>query len=541
LSRTRPENPAKSDETIDVGGFLFSLRTRELRDAAGADVPLRAQSAEVLALLAAAPGEVLSKDTLIDAVWPDTHVTDDSLVQCIADIRRALGDAGHRLVQTVPKRGYRLVASPPEAAPRTPTRFLSLGAALVVVLAAGAWALWRGPAGSADDVPTIAVLPFEDYSTGADKGFLSDAIAEGIITELARSRTYAVIARNSSFRYRDEPTEVRQIGADLGVDYILEGSQQKDGNRLKVTAQLISAADGRHLWANSYERDIGDLFTVQAEIILTLADRIGTRITRPVPGRDPDRVSALHNYLKGGAGMKQDFSAESSERLRDLSEMAVAIDPEAPYGYLGLAWAYRHDAVFGWHGRDRKTALQTALDYADRAIELAPEDADAHNARAQILAEMLRPEDAMASFDKAIELNPSDSDVLVASTAPLLYSGQFDEAIARIEKAKGIDPFYPDWFHWQMGWALWEKNDCPGALAAMRRMATIPPGAHRMLAGIYACMGDVENARAAFKVFYADSKPVTISEQRAEWQEIWTAPGSLDRWLAYMRLAGMPE
>ena len=138
-------------------------------------------------------------------------------------------------------------------------------------------------------MPRIAVLPFDDMSAGADKGYLSDAVAEGIITELSRSKTYAVIARNSSFKYRDQPTDARQIGHELGVDYLLEGSQQKIGDRLKVTVQLLDAGDGSDLWANTYNREIGDLFVVQEEIIRTLADRVGRRIERPCQRAMPRR------------------------------------------------------------------------------------------------------------------------------------------------------------------------------------------------------------------------------------------------------------
>ncbi|MCU9849060.1 winged helix-turn-helix domain-containing protein [Defluviimonas sp. WL0024] len=515
-------------------------------------MPLRSQSAEVLAFLAGQPGEVISKEALIAAVWPDTFVTDDSLVQCIADIRRALDDSDHRLVQTLPKKGYRLIAEPAAAAaadlriPRVlpPPPWRAVAVMTLVLLAVIAWQV-TGRASTkvavAGDAPTIAVLAFDDFSAGADRGFLSDAIAEGIITELARSHTYGVIARNSSFRYREAPADIRRIANELGVDYVLEGSQQKDGDRLKVTAQLIDAANGRHIWSNSYNREIGDLFTVQDEIIRTLADRVGQRIERPVPGRDPAGVSALHYLLQGIQTVRSDFSAESNATLRRLATRAVGVDPDAPYGHIGLAWAERHDAVFGWNGADRHAALERGLRHAERAIDLAPDNAETHYARARILSELMRHDEAAASFDKAIELNPSDSDVLVGSTDALLYVGRTDEAIARIERAKGIDPFHKDWFHWQMGWALWEKGDCDGALAAMRKMRKIFKGAHRMLAGIHACLGEDEKAQAAYRVFYADSAEPTIAEQRAEWQDVWTAPGSLDRWLEHMRIAGMRD
>jgi TolB-like protein len=402
---------------------------------------------------------------------------------------------------------------------------------------------WRTDPVSPSDIPRIAVLPFEDLSAGADKGYLSDAIAEGIITELARSKTYSVIARNSSFRYRDQPTTIRRIGQELRVDYVLDGSQQKQGSRLKVTAQLIDARDESHLWAQTYDREIADLFVVQDEIIRTLANRVKRKIERPLSLSDAAQVSALHYYLMGVAAVRKEFSAESVEQQRRLSLRAVEVDPDSQFGYIGLAWSYRHDAVFGTHQQEhnREEALKRAAENADKAIAIAPDDPEAQYVRARVHTEAGEVEQALVRFDLAIALNPSDSAFLVGSTIPLLYAGRFDEAIERIEQAKGIDPFYPDWFDWQLGWAYWEKNDCEAALAAMRRMSKIYAAAHRMLAGIYACLGMEMEAKDALAVFLKDSPGHSISKEREEWGKLWTAPGSLDRWIEHMRIAGLPE
>ncbi len=558
MSRKAPEIKPKSEETLTFSGFAFLTKGNQLRTVEGKAVDLRSQSAEVLSVLAARPGEIVSKDALMQAVWPDTFVTDDSLTQCIVDIRRALGDGEHAIVETLPKRGYRLNAGPSEeaypnaaaGAERARTRFSQRGfilAAIVLVAAAiGAYygvEIWRPAPVHSSDMPRIAVLPFEDFSAGADKGYLSDAIAEGIITELSRSKTYAVIARNSSFRYRGQPTDARQIGEELGVDYLLEGSQQKIADRLKVTVQLLNAGDGSHLWANTYNREIGDLFAVQEEIIRTLADRIGRRIQRPLPRSDASQVSALHYHLMGLAEIRNDHSAAGNKLLRQLNLKAIEADPNAQFGYIGLAQSYRNDAAFGWHEQEHTydEALKRATEYADKAILLAPDDAEAHHIRAEICTEAGEIEEVLARFDQAIALNPSNSDILVGSTTSLLSVGRTDEAIDRIEQAMGIDPFHPDWFHWQMGWALWEKNDCKAALTAMRKMPRIPGAAHRMLAAIHACLGNEREAKEALAVFLKDSPGESISKERGMWEKKWTAPGSLDRWIEHMRFAGLPE
>ena len=301
----------------------------------------------------------------------------------------------------------RRTQTPQPARNRAKTRFSQrsfiLAAIVLVAAAIGAYYgadIWRAAPVRSSDMPRIAVLPFDDMSTGADKGYLSDAVAEGIITELARSKTYAVIARNSSFRYRDQPIDARQIGDELGVDYLLEGSQQKIGDRLKVTAQLLNAHDGSHLWANTYNREIGDLFVVQEEIIRTLADRVGRRITRPWPQSGAARVSALRYYLMGFAVIQKDFSAAGTELQRQFSLKAIEADPNSQFGYIGLAHTYQRDAAFGWHQQEhsRDEALKRAAEYADKAILLAPDDANAHCARARIHTEAGEIEQAIARY-----------------------------------------------------------------------------------------------------------------------------------------------
>ena len=558
MSRKAPEIRTKSAETISLGDFVFLTKSKQLRTIGGRAVDLRSQSAEVLSVLAARAGEVVSKDALMQAVWPETFVTDDSLTQCIADIRRTLGDFRHVIVQTLPKRGYRLNTDPSDAAgantmagmgpakERVSPRNLVLAAVVLAAMAVGAYfgtQMWQSTPVRSTDMPRIAVLPFDDFSTGADVGYLSDAVAEGIITELSRSKSYSVIARNSSFRYRGQPTDVRRIGEELGVDYLLEGSQQKIGNRLKVTAQLLSTDDGSHVWANTYSREIGDLFVVQEEIIRTLADRVGHRIQRPLPRSDGARVGALHYYFMAGAEIEKDYSPAGNDRLQQLSLQAVEADPDAQFGYIGLAWAYRNAALFGWHPPEQsyEQALKQAAEYADRALLLAPDDAEAHNIRAKIHTETGEIGQALARYDQAIALNPSNSSTLVSSAAPLLFAGRVDEAIDRISQGMGIDPFHPDWFHWDMGWALWEKNDCQAALAAMQKMSRIPSGAHRMLAGIHACLGNEGEAREALAVFRKDSPGDSIREQRRKWEKSYNNPARLERWLNDMRIAGLPE
>jgi adenylate cyclase len=261
-----------------------------------------------------------------------------------------------------------------------------------------------------------------------------------------------------------------------------------------------------------------------------------------LPQSDAAQVSALRYVQLGFTENEKDFSAAGNELLRQFSLKAIEADPTSQYGYIGLAFSCRNDAVF-WHKQESNPdeALKRGAEYADKAILLAPDDANAHYARARIHTEAGEMEQAIAQYDQAIALNPSASNILEGSAHPLILTGRIDEAIARIKQAMGIDPFHPDWYHWDMGWALYEKNDCEAALAAMRKMPRITSGAHRMLAGIHACLGNEREAKEALAVFLKDSPGDSISKQRKQWEKNYTAPGALDRWIGHMRFAGLPE
>lgn len=542
-----------SDEIGFPSGQVFNLKTLSLQDVDGRPVSLRTQSAEVLACLARNPGATLGKDRIISEVWRDTFVTDDSLIQCIADIRRAVGDGDHKIVQTFSKKGYRLNVERPTtslsegtAEVRHRTRLRSIFTATtvfaLVALAFVLWLLARPEPLPEDALLSIAVLPFDDFSVGEDEGYLSDAIAEGIITQLARNKALRVIARNSSFLYRSTDKGTREIGEELGVRYVLEGSQQKSGDDLRVTVQLIDALSEEHIWANTYDQNISDLFAVQDLITRTVADRVGKQMEkRPLPEANGAKVSALHYQLQGIQSVRKNFSPEGVALLREFGLKSISADPTAPYGFIALAWSYRNDAVFGWNGMDRDEALTMAEQNADKAIELAPDDAEAHYIRARLHVERNEIDKAIIRYARAIELNPSESRILNGSADALLYVGRTDEGIDRIRQAMGIDPFHPDDFHWQMSWALWQNGDCESAETSMRRMDKIPAPAQRMFAATLACQGKIEEAKAALAIFLEGSNQNTLAGERERMLNLWTAPGALDRWIADLRLAGMPE
>src|SRR5262252_6694457 len=255
------------DYTLDV--VRGSLRSNDR------DIELRPKSFEVLRYLVENAGRLVSKDELIKTVWPNVIVTDDSLARCISEVRQAIGDNNQTMIKTVPRRGYRFTTTVAQlaskAAPSQQAKADLVGHV-------------RPNAGVSDsslaDRPSIAVLPFANLSGDVQQEYFSDGITEDIITELSRFSDLLVIARNSTFQYKGKAADIRQIARELSVRYVLEGSVRRAGDRVRVNAQLIDAVTGTHRWAERYDRDLSDVFSVQDEVARTIATILAAHVTK---------------------------------------------------------------------------------------------------------------------------------------------------------------------------------------------------------------------------------------------------------------------
>src|SRR3954454_7604316 len=293
--------PAGENEVLFFAGFALDLGRGQLRDADGTEIPLRPKSFDLLRVLTENAGRTLGKDILLDAVWPQVHVTEDSLVQCVRDIRRALRDEGGGILRTVARRGYLLdaevrrecnpsqsipkpvsqtpnvlpnaqsfVAAPRPTAPRHSSRNVVAAAmASVLIVAGGLWWLWPSPKAPSSATLTapvaaslsaprlsIVVLPFANLSNDPEQQYFADGITEDLTTDLSRLRNVLVISRNTSATYKDKHIEAKQLGRELGVRYVLEGSVRRSGNKVRVNTHLIYAENDAHLWADQFDGDI---------------------------------------------------------------------------------------------------------------------------------------------------------------------------------------------------------------------------------------------------------------------------------------------
>ena len=338
------------------------------------------------------------------------------------------------------------------------SRKMALAAIMVLVIVAGGLIGWNiylqqskkvEPASKEKmafplpDKPSIAVLPFDNMSGDSELQFFSDGLVEEIIHALTSVPEFLVIARNSTFTYKDKPVKVQQVSEELGVQYVLEGSVRKSGEKVRVTAQLIDALKGHHLWAETYDRNIEDLFAVQEEITVKVITELRDKITGSVQTRFAEPCSMnLEAYLKYLKAEKHFYrlNKEDNAIAKRLVEEAIALDPEYACAYSLLSGIHRLDVLLGSTNSPERS-LATAKQMVDKAIELNPTIAGPHGVLAHLYRAMGEHEKAIEAAEKAVTLGPNSILANGAMGMTLLYASRSEEAISFLEKTIRIDPF----------------------------------------------------------------------------------------------------
>jgi TolB-like protein len=392
-------------------------------------VQLPAKALDTLLVLIQRRAEVVTKEDLIKAVWPDAFVEEGNLSQSIHVLRRALGESveEHRYIVTVPGRGYRFVADVREIPEIKGDPASSL---------------------SASSLPSrvmLAVLPFEDISRQKDEEYFSDGLTEEMITQLGRMNPewLGVIARTSAMHYKDCDRTVQQIGCELGVSYVLEGSVRRVGRRVRVTAQLIQVADQTHLWAESYDCELGNILALQNDVACAIADEIRIKLRPQERARlgkvRPVNPEAYEAYLKGRYFWNK-RTKEALEKSVPCFERAIEKDPDYASAYAGLADSYCLLANTAYGALPPKEAFSKARVATLKALEIDKTLAEAHASLAQLDLYEFDWLAAERELRRSIELNPGFA---VAHHWYALYlsaKGRFKEALAEANRAYGLDP-----------------------------------------------------------------------------------------------------
>jgi len=411
------------------GDHVFDVERRELRRS-GEPVALEPQVFDLLVYLVRNRARVVSKDDLIENVWGGRIVSESTVTTRLNAARRAVGDSGatQTVIRTISRKGFRFVAEVREREE------------LITVAAA---ASQPQPTLALPDKPSIAVLPFENMSGDPEQEYFVDGMVEEIITALSRIRWLFVLARNSSFAYKGQTVDVKQVGRELGVRYVLEGSVRKFGNRVRITGQLIDAATGAHLWADRFDGSLEDVFDLQEKVASSVAGVIEPALqaaeTTRSAGRPTSDLTAYDLYLRGYA-MYLSSARQLPEALR-LMEQAIARDPH--YG-PALAWAAfccGRLLLDGLSDSDPAAYRIKGTDFARRALEMAGDDPVILANAAHALAHFGEDIDAMmALIDRALALNPNFARGWHVSAIFRLWAGQPDVAIKHAEASLRLSP-----------------------------------------------------------------------------------------------------
>jgi TolB-like protein/DNA-binding winged helix-turn-helix (wHTH) protein/Tfp pilus assembly protein PilF len=542
------------------GVYTLDLTRGSLR-AGDRLIELRPKSFGVLAYLVENAGRLVPKDELMAAVWSDVVVSDESLAKCVSEVRAALGDSDQRLVKTVPRRGYLLDApvspangtsdahlltsrevsetpsdegsGPPGVSRRARSgaharrKLVGLVAALLlisvaVVAVAVAWRRATGP--QMPDRPSIAVLPL---SNGDDpqRDYFSDGLTEDLITSLGRFRGLFVIGRASTFVYKGRHASAQEIGRQLGVRYLLQGSVRRDGDSVRITAQLIDATTAEQIWGESYDRAVTNIFAVQDDvtqnIVTTLVAHVDRSELARISRKPTTSLAAYDLYLRGKALITMrhgDSRGDMVAEARRLFEQALAADPSYAPAVQGLAYTYA--AAFLEPMRDGRLAaelrqhatIDRALVLAQHAVELDPYLAEAHATLAWVLHWQYRRDEARAEFGRALELNPNLADGRFAHL--LVHGGLASEAVAYMRRMMRQDPFPPPIYLSYLGNAYYMTGQYDAAYDTLRSGVERMPDYRALsvwLAAAAAQSGRDEEARKAARRVLSTAPNFTIS------------------------------
>jgi TolB-like protein/DNA-binding winged helix-turn-helix (wHTH) protein/Tfp pilus assembly protein PilF len=517
--------------SLRFGAYEFDLRSGELRKH-GIRIKLQEQPCQILAILLEHRGEMVTREQLQRRLWPsDTFVDfDHSLNTAVMRLREALSDSSEnpRFIETLPRRGYRFVApveektaSTNEASPAQPMEFgvsqttdskidsasspllpalpaiaakpekrvqwpkmVTVTLSVFAILLAGAFALryLKRPSlatATSSQLTSLVVLPFENLSADKDQAYFADGMTDELIAHLAKIRSLRVISRTSSMEYKGTHKTLSQIARDLNVDSVVEGTVLRSGDRVRITAELVQAATDRHLWAETYESQLGDILTLQSHVASAIVNEIRVKLTpeerAQLATTRPVSTQSYENYLKGRYYWNK-RSQEGLTKAIDYFQLAVEQDPNYALAYAGLADCYSiiGSAIVGTVPTAEVAPKARAA--ALKSLELDNTLAEAHTSLATVRFNYDWDWNAAASgFRRALELNPSYATAYQRNSLYLMSMGRTSESIAEMNRAHDLDPLSIS-TNFSLGWRLYMAREYDQAIEQLRNTIDMDPG-----------------------------------------------------------------
>lgn len=500
---------APKSRILLIGQGRYDLETGALTAADGAPIHLRKQSADVLAVLSSQAGEVVDREALVQAVWKEIATTDDSLIQCIGDIRRALGK---EVIETYPKIGYRLVAvaaSADRAAGRPRIRLRLIASVGAIMLFASGLGLWlTSGSGGIDNgmaaivppriVPdkTLAVLPFVNLGGGDELQFFGDGLSEDLTTDLAKIPDLTVIAYASSGDFPKAEAGFREIADNLGVRYLVRGTVRHSNDRVRINVSLIDPFEGVNVWAERFDRVRQDPFDVQEDVTHAIVEALSLSLEASVV---PSRVATdAYFMLLRGLEPLREGTIEGNARAREYFEKALDLEPDYARAHAYIAVTYGRDMMFDYAALSQRQSVQPGLQAAIAAIRLDPDIPNAYYALAILNLAIGENDKALAAARHSIQLNRNFAEGYAILAEAAAYGGDLDEAREAIQHAKRLHPHHPARFDWIEAHVHLQLGNAETARALLETTVEEAPGfaaAFVLLAVTYAELGEDERAK----------------------------------------------
>jgi TolB-like protein/Flp pilus assembly protein TadD len=517
-----PTEKCMSDRALRFGRYRLEPRFGLM--SGDREVRLTPKALALLSFIAGRPGEVITKEELFGAVWPEVAVGDAALVTCIQELRKALGDNARRprYIETLHRRGYRFIGK------MAPARKPAVEETAALPL---------------PDKPSIAVLPFDNMSGDPDQEHFADGMSEDLITGLARIHWLFVIARNSTFHYKSRAVDVKQVARELGVRYVLEGSVRRAGTRLRISAQLIDAVSGGHHWAERYDRELGDIFTVQDEITASVAAAIEPRVLAAeglrALSRSANDLGAWELVARAQTHFWRMTKADYGTAIAALERAVGAYPDYAPARSL-LGFCLVFAAHMGWNDRDRD--LTPGREHAARAIALDDRDPWGHIALGYCALMERRTEESIAALRRALDFNPNSASAHAHLSHGLAFSGRDREAIAHAHDAIRLSPLDPMMalFLGSIAVAHYTAGRYAEAVDYTTQATRLRPGfqgAHRLRCASLAQAGRIDEARSYLATVRREQPQLSLGWIRTHVP--YQTPELIERFLDGMRKSGL--
>ncbi len=517
--------PAKSKVT-GFGVYEFNVVTRELRKH-GMRVRLEGQPLIILEMLLERPGELVTREELRNKLWPGETFVDfeHSLNAGVKRLRAVLGDSAEqpRYIETQARRGYRFIAPlarvgavaeelanvPPASVERGQAGLTAWSwwliatiALCVVGLLGWGWQGWpnRSRAAPVPAIRSVAVLPLENLSGDPSQEYFADGMTEEVIGRLSMIRGLRVISRTSVMQFRNTRPSAQEIAKMLNVDGIVEGSVMREGDHVRVHAQLINAATDQHIWSESYDRELRDTLALESEVAQVIARKVEVTITGQehvrLAGAREVSPDVYESYLKGRGAVDRDNSRAEIEKSVTYFEEAIKKDPTFAPAYTGLATAYDKLGRVFIGALPPGVAHQKVIGAARKALELDPNIAEAHAQLAFLYMQRWQWRDAEAEYRRALELNPNDAAAYRGFGAGwLMLQGRMDEALAMSQRALELDPLGEAGT--DVGWVLFHARRYDEAIRELRSVVAVHPDdayARSILGRVLICAGQSQEA-----------------------------------------------